>query len=37
MKLFPYVGIKKCCDKEMSKYNINPSWASEHTYKPWKP
>ena len=32
-KLFPYVSIKKCRDKEMSKYNINPSRATNHTYK----
>ena len=32
-KLFPYVGIKKCCDKEMSKCNSNPSQATNHTYK----
>ena len=31
-KFFPYVGIKKCCDKEMSKYNMNPSQTTNHTY-----
>ena len=32
-KLFPYVGIKKGRDKEMSEYNINRSQATNHTYK----
>ena len=30
--LFPYVGKKKCRDKEMSEYNINPSRTTYHTY-----
>ena len=30
-KLFPYVGIKKWLDKEISEYNINPSRATSHT------
>ena len=32
-KLFRYVGIKKCRGKEMFEYNINPSGATNHTYK----
>ena len=31
-KLLPYVGIKKCRDKEMSEYNIKPSRATNYTH-----
>ena len=34
-KLFSYVGIKKCHDKDMSEYNINPSWTTNYTYISW--
>ena len=30
-KLFSYVDIKKCLDKETAEYNINPSQATYHT------
>ena len=31
-KLFPYVDIEKCRDKEMSENNINPYRTTNHTY-----
>ena len=31
-KLFPYVGIKNCRDKELSEYNLNPSRTSNRAY-----
>ena len=32
-KLIPYVGIRKCRDKEMSEYNFNLSRDTTHTHK----
>ena len=31
-KLFPFVGIKKWRDKEVSEYNMNPSRTTKHAY-----
>ena len=32
LRIIPYVGIKKCRDKKMSRYNMNPSQTTNHTY-----